>query len=159
MLAADEGLLEANTLKVLRLCRADVEQAAACGRTGPLLHSIAASMSTAGKVDVRVNEGHNSLIRACCERARHIGLPLLSTRCNIKKELNIGTRGANSRWQRLRPVCAGVLEDCLNHYSAAFTSVLSDSSRWAPPELEVPWTQCPQDLLNDLWKTWLGQRR
>ena len=144
MLAADEGLLEANTLKVLRLCRADVEQAAACGRTGPLLHSIAASMSTAGKVDVRVNEGHNSLIRACCERARHIGLPLLSTRCNIKKELNIGTRGANSRWQRLRPVCAGVLEDCLNHYSAAFTSVLSDSSRWAPPELEVPWPTAAQ---------------
>ena len=66
------------------------------------------------RADVRVNEGHNSLIKAMANRCPRIGLPLLSARVNVKKELGLGSRGASKRWSSIRPALQRVLESSMH---------------------------------------------
>ena len=102
ILAKEPRLLETNTHKLRCLCADDMVECAESGTVGPLLYAIVASWVLGARSDVAINEGHNSLIKAIAARCRSIGLPLLSARANIKKELRVGVRGAPQRWTHVK---------------------------------------------------------
>jgi hypothetical protein len=103
------GKLEINSRKLKHIALGEFEQGAADGTVGPLLFSVISSWEAGSKADVRVNEGHNSLLKSTCDRNSNIGLPLLSSRVNCKKELGVGVRGASTKWTRQRPQALAVL--------------------------------------------------
>jgi hypothetical protein len=115
LLDADDDDLEISARKVKVLCRADLEEARATGKTGTLVYSIAAFMRIRLRPDVRVNEQYNSLIRQINERCRNLSLGLMAARINLKKWLGVGTRGANLRWSCIRPRAEVLLSQLMQH--------------------------------------------
>jgi hypothetical protein len=102
------------------------------------MFSIAAMYRNNVRGDVRINEQYNSLIRQQSERCRRISLPLLSSRCNLKKFLNVGTRGASTRWSVLKPRAEILLKELLNQHAAA-QEIIAEDNRWAvAPPHEFP---------------------
>jgi hypothetical protein len=115
------GQLEVNAQKLRTLWPGDLRQAAATGRASPRLYTFAWTTRKMMRSDVKSNEGHNSLIKTIADRCRHISLGLLSVRANVKRELNVGTRGAHSRWSRLRDHAERMLEDSMDNYEKGVT--------------------------------------
>jgi hypothetical protein len=120
---ADE--LETNIGKLVQLCSAELEHAATQGTCGVILYTIVRGWYEEAKGDVSSNEGHNSCIRRECERNRNIGLPLLSARCNSKKELQVGSRGSKSKWSAIRGRAFSVLQDGLLLHSGGLVVVVN----------------------------------
>ena len=79
-----------------------------------------------------MNEGHNSLIKAMSDRCKNITLPLLSGRVNLKRELGVGMRGANTRWSAIRPHAKAILEESFT-CSDVVPGILADDKRFEPP--------------------------
>ena len=77
-------------------------------------------------------EGFMSLMKAVIGKAPHIGLPLLSARCCIKKDLGLGARGAHTKWSNIRPTATAVLNESIANFSE-IESVVGDDRRWAQP--------------------------
>ena len=140
ILATDNEFLDITTRKVKQLLRPELMRAASNGVADPVLFAMSSGLRELAKSDVRQNEGMNSLIRTLCQRCRHIGMPLLSARTTIKKEIGVGMRGACTRWRDIRDKAAQVLEDSISHYSDAHAGVLCDTARWdcPPPSGDLP---------------------
>lgn len=111
ILAENPMTLEANARKLRALCLEDLEVCAHDGTVGPHLFAIARSWVATAKSDVAINEGHNSLIKAIAQRCRNIGLPLLSSRANCKKELKVGVRGAPLKWSGVKHGALAMVQD------------------------------------------------
>jgi hypothetical protein len=95
------------------------------------------------RTDIRINEQYNSLIRTLFTRCRMIGLPLLSSRVNLKKQLGVGTRGVTMKFSSLKPHAQVILDDITAHHEQA-VEMTASTSRWAtPPPSVLP----PDDLL------------
>ena len=95
------------------------------------------------RTDIRINEQYNSLIRTLCTRCRMIGLPLLSARVNLKKQLGVGTRGVTMKFSSLKSHAQVILDDITSHHKQA-VEMTSSVSRWAtPPPSALP----PDDVL------------
>lgn len=100
---ADERL-EFNARKLKQLFGVDVFRAAAASGTCSVdLYCFGLALRKGQRSDVVLNEGQNSLLKAMTTNCRRIGLPLLSSRANIKRELGVGSRGAVQKWSLLRP--------------------------------------------------------
>jgi hypothetical protein len=108
-----EQTLEISALKVLILCRADVELAAASGKCGMRLYAISMEIRCGLHPSVEELEGYNNIIRVNTERCPIMSLPLLSARCNIKKQLNIGFRGSTMKWSVIQNSAHALLIACL----------------------------------------------
>lgn len=136
-----------NSLKLRRIMPGRLEHAAATGMCGPDLWAFVKGLCLFAKADIANNEGHTSLIKGQCQRTRNIGLPLLSARCNIKRELGIGTRGACTRWSQVRDSAAQILQNATDSYQDG-VMVHSEPNRWsAPSAAAVP--QHMRDIAND----------
>ena len=92
--------LEANAARVKIQFRTDLEEAARTGRTGYKLYAFARVLAASMECSVQPNEGMNSLIKRLVERARNIGLPLLSSRACVKRFLGLGISNAVHRWSQ-----------------------------------------------------------
>ena len=135
---AEESKLEINALKVLVLCRPEVEFAAATGRCRGRLYSIAMEIRVRLKVSVEVIEGYHNIIRVNTCRPPNMGLPLLSARCNIKKALGIGSKGSSKKLAAVSDSAHALLLECVEHTSDRLPTpsiALSDvpSLRWESP--------------------------
>jgi len=98
--------------------RVDIETGADCGKVGMGLWITCQLIRTKLFPDTQASEGYNSIIKSLSSRARNIGLPLLSSRCNIKKALSVGGRGTSKKWSAVRHQAAHVLMDALEHSDA-----------------------------------------
>ena len=115
--------LELATRKVRQLFHAELGHAAATGLCEARLFSVCLALRVHLFPDVEQNEGYNSIIRCIIERCRHISLPLLAARANIKKTLGLGSRSSSSKWSSVR--------SGYHHEGAA--AVLEDPDRWSSP--------------------------
>lgn len=110
MAVDDYSSLETTCYKLVRVRKDDLERCAHDGTVGPLLWSIVRGWGGCARSDVAINEGHNSLIKAISNRCRNIGLPLLSARANVKKELRVGIRGAPQKWSQVKQNALSVVQ-------------------------------------------------
>ena len=94
VLATPDENMDTTALKLKNLFRSEFLDSQQHGTCGQNLWAVIKPWYDKSKGHVGRNEGHNSLIKAICNRCRNIGLPLLSARCNMKKELGVGMRGA-----------------------------------------------------------------
>jgi hypothetical protein len=53
------------------------------------------------------------MLKAAIQKNRNIGLPLLSARCIMRKQLKRGKRDSVHRWSAVRPFAQSVLSKCL----------------------------------------------
>lgn len=134
--------LELNARKLKKLFGTEVFRHMAETGTcpNPALFSWGFAFSKCQKSDIVLNESHNSLIKSIVSSCKRIGLPLLSARCNVKRELGVGSKGAIQRWSKLRGKAADLLEEtyvCLNDGAQ---EVLEDPERWSvpPPDTPIP---------------------
>ena len=98
--------LELNTAKLLGIFgKKKFQHVAETGKCPEDLYAVGVALRKSQRADVMLNESHNSLIKSIATTCRRIGLPLLSARCNVKRELGVGSRGASQRWSLLR--CLG----------------------------------------------------
>ena len=127
--------LDTNCAKLRRKLTDDLKHAADTGQAKPTLYSFGLAFKSNVKESIWINESHNSIIRGCCTKNRNIGLPLVSARCNSKKELGmeVGLRGSSSKWSKIRPVANQLLEDSIRHVLDG-EDVLKDRERWSVPE-------------------------
>lgn len=93
-------------------------------------------MRTTFKIDVGHCEGFNSLIRSESTRCRRISLPLLSFRCNMKKQLRLGCRGQVNRFSFLKPFAEKILNECMANYDEGL-SICNDDDRWSEPAMPM----------------------
>jgi hypothetical protein len=82
------------------------------------------------------------------ERCRNIGLPLLSSRVTLKKELHLGSRGSQTKWSNLRPDATKLLAQ-LTECFADGLKVMSEADRWSTPpqSTEIPSNDQIKDAL------------
>ncbi|CAK0836755.1 unnamed protein product [Prorocentrum cordatum] len=137
ILEAAEGELEITTRKLRALCHHDLVQARDTGTCGTLLYSITMCMRCYSKADVRDNEQYNSLIRQMNMRCRNIGLPLMSSRINVKKWLGVGTRGASMRWSSIKPRAEALLRQLLPFAEQAQGIAIEDARFEAAKPIET----------------------
>ena len=100
------------------------------------LFTVSMKIRTFFLVSVEDCEGYNSLLKSHAERAPRIGLPLLVARCNSKKALGLGKKGADCRWRAVRASASTVLHQCLPSAENA-RSVSSQPNRWSSPASSV----------------------
>ena len=131
MLETQNANLEINARKLKVIAYDDLVEAAAHGTTGPFLYAACFAIRVKLKSDTRSNEQYNSLIRCITQRCRGISLQLLDARCNIKKAIGVGTRGASTKWSCLRERAQHVLDDVVDNMSSAGDAHVDD--RWAVP--------------------------
>jgi hypothetical protein len=79
----------------------------------------------------RDNEDIHSLLKSNIGRCRHIGIPLVSERCRIKKKLKVGSRGCLHKWSVLERSAADLLDDCLNNIEEG-EAICAEEGRYAP---------------------------
>ena len=94
---ANPADLEITTRKFKTIWSEQLQHSAASGLCDPSMYTNASLIASKLRPDIRCNEQYNSLIRILSERSRRLGLPLLSSRCNLKKTLGVGTRGVSLR--------------------------------------------------------------
>jgi len=80
-----DGLPDGFTLKFVALFQGLIEQTRATGFLDPELHAFHTSLSERVPLDTQRIEGMNSMVKRCVKLAPNIGLPLLSSRIQIKK--------------------------------------------------------------------------
>ena len=102
VMATIDERLESTARRLKALFRDEIDYTAKTGLCKPMMWSFSLALRYNIRSDVCINESHNSLIKGISARCRRIGLPLLSGRCNVKRELGTGTRGAVSRWSKVR---------------------------------------------------------
>ena len=98
---------EENMIKLKALCNDDLRYAVRTGMCKPMLYSIIRGWYEGGDATVEINEGHHSTIRKECTRSRHIGLDMLSARCNGKKELGLAN---GKKWSQCRQRAFAILQ-------------------------------------------------
>ena len=81
------------------------------------------------QADIRCNESYNNLLKHLVDSAPAIGLPLLSSRAQIKKALGLGVRGVSLRWTKVRPMAEKVL-DFMQEHASAGACVQNEADRW-----------------------------
>ena len=138
LLGHDIHKLDITSRKFVRICKSELEDTVTSGLAGERTYAMALLMRNNLLPDAQRNVQYNSLISTISKRCRHIGLPLLCARANMKKTLGVGTRGAAHKWSHIRAACSGVLDDLERHVPLS-QDILNDSSRWScPAPMHVP---------------------
>ncbi len=77
LLNTSEGDLDIVTLKIPIVCRAEILEAPASGKTGPMFFSICTSIRQHLHTTVEPSESYNSLLKMISQRCRNITIGLL----------------------------------------------------------------------------------
>ena len=135
-----EAPLDGETLKVLAIYLVDFRAAATTGMCSVHLWAFAQGIRTYLRSDTQINEGYNSMMKRTIERNKHIGLPLLDARCDLRASLGVygnGQAGASAKWSNVRPRAIALLNECLRHFDRG-QAIADDENRWAPTTSAVP---------------------
>ncbi len=139
------------TLKILVICYADFVRGADTGTIGAALFCICLHIENFLFSDTEANEEFNSLVRIQTERAPNIGLPLVSSRCSLKKALNVGSASSPVKWSQVRPYAQDLLRQCIAS-SGDVLEAQSKPGRWEspPPHPGMLMPQWVEELINPL---------
>ena len=143
---------DVNIVALMEWCPVDIRHASETGMCNIKLFSLITLVRRMMKGDVQANERMNSSISSNVEFAPNIGLPLLDARTRITRELQIGTRGASTKWSVIRPRAEQVLRTALQHLDAG-RAVEADVSRYATalPSKDLPSLQDGKKPANAQW--------
>lgn len=154
ILAADLSSVDAdvNIVVLMEWCPDDVRHASETGKCSAKLYALISLVRKMMKGDVQANERMNSSISSNVDFAPNIGLPLLDARTRIKRELQIGTRGAATKWSILQPRAEQVLRTALQHLDAGH-ALDADASRYATavPSVGLPSLQDSKKTPDAQW--------
>jgi hypothetical protein len=123
-------------LKLMCILRPEFDLAARTGKTGNTLYAIAKVMRRHVPCEVETNEGYNRLVKCVSERSPNINLCLLDARVNVKKRINVGSRGATTRWSQVRDRATHILNEAVD-FGSDLSIVSVDPDRWAVPQPTV----------------------
>lgn len=141
ILSADlsDGDTDVNILVLMDWCPDAIRHASETGTCKLDLFALVKLVRRLMKADVQANERMNSLISANIDFAPNIGLPLLDARTRIKQELQLGTRGAATKWSIIQPRAELVMKTALQHLLAGQV-VESNPLRYstAHPSVDLP---------------------
>ena len=80
-------------------------------------------------------EGMASLVRRISERCPNIVRQLISARGGAKRFLNVGCKGASTKWSSVRSNAVSMLHPCVMSYTRAVADVCNIAGRWGVPPL------------------------
>ncbi len=84
------------------------------------------------QADIRCNESFNNLLKCLMDQCRGMGLPLLSARAMMKKQLGLGARNVSLRWSHLRPLAQELLTEMQSFVGEA-AEIMSEVERFSDP--------------------------